>query len=43
MTWFAEIAAVDRGIQPFRETMEIVSKGEGWEDNYLVHNYPWGE
>lgn len=42
-TWFAEIAAADRGIPSFREAMEIVSEGEGWEDSYLVDNYPWGE
>ena len=23
--------------------MEILSEGEGWEDSYLVDNYPWGE
>jgi hypothetical protein len=42
-TWFAEIAAADRGIESFRQSMEILSEGEGWEDSYLVDNYPWGE
>lgn len=42
-TWFAEIAAADRGIESFRQAMEIVSEGEGWQDSYLVDNYPWGD
>jgi hypothetical protein len=42
-TWFAEIAAADRGIESFRQSMEILSEGEGWEDSYLVDNYSWGE
>ncbi|RDW65978.1 hypothetical protein BP6252_09613 [Coleophoma cylindrospora] len=40
-TWFSEIAAADRGIESFRHSMEILSEGEGWEDSYLVDNYPW--
>ncbi|KUJ14270.1 O-methyltransferase [Mollisia scopiformis] len=42
-TWFAEIARADRGIESFRQAMEIVNDGEGWQDSYLVDNYPWGE
>jgi hypothetical protein len=42
-TWFAEIAAADRGIESFRHAMEIVNEGEGWQDSYLVENYPWGD
>jgi hypothetical protein len=41
-SWFAEIATADRGIESFRQSMEIVSEGEGWEDSYLVGGYAWG-
>jgi hypothetical protein len=41
-SWFEVIAGTDRGIESFRQSMEIVSEGEGWEDSYLVDNYPWG-
>ncbi|CZR64036.1 related to sterigmatocystin 7-O-methyltransferase precursor [Phialocephala subalpina] len=42
-TWFGEISTADRGIQSFRDAMEIINDGEGWEDSHLVDNYPWGE
>lgn len=42
-TWFKEIAGADRGIASFRDAMSIVSEGEGWQDSYLVENYPWGD
>lgn len=42
-TWFGEIATSDRGIASFRQAMEIVSEGEGWQDSYLIDNYPWKE
>lgn len=31
------------GIDSFRQAMEIISKGEGWEDSYLVDKFPSGE
>lgn len=42
-TWFKEIAKADRGIASFRDSMAVVSEGEGWQDLYLVENFPWGE
>ena len=42
-TWFKEIAQADRGIASFRDAMSVVSEGEGWQDSYLVENYPWGD
>lgn len=42
-TFFAEVAAADRGIQSFRDTMEVISHGKGVEDSYLVDNFPWGQ
>jgi hypothetical protein len=42
-TWFKEIAKADRGIASFRDSMAVVSEGEGWQDSYLVENFPWGE
>ena len=42
-TWFKEIAKADRGIASFRDSMAVVSEGEGWQDYYLVENFPWGE
>lgn len=42
-SWFAEVASAERGIESFRQAMEIISDGEGWEDSYLVDGYAWGE
>lgn len=42
-TWFGVIAAAPRGVESFRQSMEIISEGEGWEDSYLVNNYAWGD
>lgn len=42
-SWFEVVAKADRGVESFKQSMEIVSEGEGWEDSYLVENYPWGD
>lgn len=42
-TWFGEVSKADRGVESFKQSMEIISEGEGWEDNYLVENYPWAD
>lgn len=42
-TWFKEIAIANRGIASFRDAMSVMSEGEGWQDSYLVENYPWGD
>jgi hypothetical protein len=42
-TWSKEIAIANRGIESFRDAMSIMSEGEGWQDSYLVENYPWGD
>jgi len=43
MTFYEEVAASKRGSDAFRQGMEMISEGEGWEDSYLVEHFPWGE